>query len=889
MTTTRLHANFCLLLAMVLMALTPATDANDQPLRIAVMGDLHLSPDDDHQPYRDNLDRILAQINDAAVDLVLVAGDLTLDGHDDQYAQYNAAIGQLDANVLAVPGNRDVGHKPLPGGGASITADRLASFQSHVGDAFFTEHVAPDLRVIGVNASLFTSGLDDEQSQWDMLERELAQPDDRVTILLTHYPLFLEEHDERETYFNLDRDSRDRLLGLIEQGNVAAVLSAHTHRTFKLTHASATFISIPPVSFGMPRDEQSPGWTLLTFDANGQLTHEHQYLDPLMHRSEGERSSFGDKLAAAGPFAVLPGPDEGNHVLTFLRRHGIEEKLHNLTPEQVIDPDVLNPEQYPAVFYLSPEQYHGTAEKPGDIEAALQRYMQQGGVLVVLCSGPLPFYVDEHGESSRRVRDRLSLMLLGSGESVHAVSGFEAPNAGDTLELVAMASAMTDADLPDTVPFPRDGDQRWRPMVPLTSADRYDRLITLKDQHGESRGDGAVYTERLDFDGSRRTRVLYAASLLTQIHPERDHMIEGTLRYLLKVLDEPATERHITTRATASREAPVISDRVHVFYYNWYGAPPHQDSYVHWQQGGHTPPEQIGANFYPLLGAYSSSDPAVLRQHMIWIRQSGAGVLSLTWWGRDSYEDQLTQPVLDAAAEAGLKVNFHHEPYEGRTAASTIDDFRYIIDRYGDHPAFYRASELDDRPMFYIFRSLDSDAADWREAIAEIRGTEYDSVVLAQTSDLTVVVDGDFDGGYTYDTIPLFESEERRRLLLIDVAEQFEEEGKIYVPSIGPGYVEDRAVPDGITPDMHVQTRDDNTGRTYEASWQDVIEANAPYVSITSFNEWHEGSQIEPAVPKATDTYTYQDYGDLDPRFYLHQTAKWVKQYEAHRRANADE
>jgi hypothetical protein len=55
---------------------------------------------------------------------------------------------------------------------------------------------------------------------------------------------------------------------------------------------------------------------------------------------------------------------------------------------------------------------------------------------------------------------------------------------------------------------------------------------------------------------------------------------------------------------------------VHVFYYPWYGNPETDGHWVHWDHqypdGNYTPPENIGANYYPALGEYSSSDPAVL-------------------------------------------------------------------------------------------------------------------------------------------------------------------------------------------------------------------------------------------------------------------------------------
>ena len=45
---------------------------------------------------------------------------------------------------------------------------------------------------------------------------------------------------------------------------------------------------------------------------------------------------------------------------------------------------------------------------------------------------------------------------------------------------------------------------------------------------------------------------------------------------------------------------------------------------------------------------------------------------------------------------------------------------------------------------------------------------------------------------------------------------------------------------------------------------------------ITSFNEWHEGTQIEPAVRKQIPGFTYLDYQPLSADYYLKRTADWI-------------
>src|SRR5204863_5104136 len=109
----------------------------------------------------------------------------------------------------------------------------------------------------------------------------------------------------------------------------------------------------------------------------------------------------------------------------------------------------------------------------------------------------------------------------------------------------------------------------------------------------------------------------------------------------------------------------------------------------------------------------------------------------------------------------------------------------------------------------------------------------------------------------------------------------------VCAPSVGPGFQADRA-----TGDPHVKPRLD--GRTYDAMWRAAIRAGADRVTITSYNEWHEGTQIEPAsaagsrmlAASPTLRQPYQTYdgayglhGGEASRAYLERTAYWVRRY----------
>ncbi len=266
------------------------------------------------------------------------------------------------------------------------------------------------------------------------------------------------------------------------------------------------------------------------------------------------------------------------------------------------------------------------------------------------------------------------------------------------------------------------------------------------------------------------------------------------------------------------------------------------------------------------------------KQHMAWLSQARVGVITLSWWGKGSYEDQHAPAILDAASKAGIQVDFHIEPYAGRTPDRVTGDVAYLLQRFGKHPAFYRNAEFGNKPVFYVFECLNDSAGTWRPAIAKVRSGSEPVLLLGQTSNLQFIQSAGFDGGYPYDGLAPFKNEKflaRWPALVRD----FNAAGKLFIPSVGPGYDDARAVPAShANPPAQAQTRNDGLGTGYDNVWQAAIACDPAWVTITSFNEWHEGSQIEPAVGKEIAGYKYPPYrGGADQ--YLDRTAYWVNQF----------
>ncbi|HEY42608.1 MAG TPA: protein kinase [Anaerolineae bacterium] len=346
----------------------------------------------------------------------------------------------------------------------------------------------------------------------------------------------------------------------------------------------------------------------------------------------------------------------------------------------------------------------------------------------------------------------------------------------------------------------------------------------------------------------------------------------------------PAEPTPLPTKTFPPVEGPEPSYRIGIFYYPWYSNPEIHDRWIHWEEPDFDPPIDISSDYYPLLGTYSSFDPHAVAQHFAWLRQAGVGVVITSWWGRDSIEDEAVMLLLEMAERYNLKVAFHLEPYDGRSPGRIVEDIRYLYARYGSHPAFFRTNAQsrwspDDRPkgLFFVFNITQMppegepiEPEHWADAIEAIHNLPDGGLVIAQTIEANWIDRGHFDGMYNYVTLNHVPGESFNWAWNIP-------QHAWYVPSVIPGFSGQRI---GYPESYNVPRRD---GATYEEQWRTALGTSVEpqMVTITSFNEWHEGTQIEPADMGKTNNrdFTYSDYGELGPEGYLRLTREFVDQF----------
>lgn len=318
-------------------------------------------------------------------------------------------------------------------------------------------------------------------------------------------------------------------------------------------------------------------------------------------------------------------------------------------------------------------------------------------------------------------------------------------------------------------------------------------------------------------------------------------------------------------------DGPAVNERVAAFYYPWYRTPSHDGVYRHWNHDllphwtpevnrrygipgpGHDPLRNgagdVGSTHFPSLGLYSSLDRTVVRSHMAKMRDAGIGVVVVSWYppgtvdeGQPEEErldfDGMVPSLLDDAASYGLSLALHLEPYAGRDASNALDRIDEACRTHGRHPAYHR---IRGRPVFYVYDSYHIDAGEWERAIRRKKEPSHLYMLWVERQH-EAYLDAGFDGAYTYFASDgmVWGSTSHNWARMSKACRA---RGKGFSASVGPGY-DDLSV----RPWNAAATKDREGGRYYERMLRRAMDSGADEISITSWNEWHEGTQIEPAA-----------------------------------------
>ncbi len=265
-----------------------------------------------------------------------------------------------------------------------------------------------------------------------------------------------------------------------------------------------------------------------------------------------------------------------------------------------------------------------------------------------------------------------------------------------------------------------------------------------------------------------------------------------------------------------------------VFYYPWSGG--QSENWKHWADHGHNPPKTWFANyapdyvsgFVPSTELYSAKDPNVIKWQLGLMKKAGIDLIISSWWGQNGFEDQVLDKIFKEVMSAAdnpypdmkFTIYYEKEGFANVPKSEIISDINYIKNKYGNSSYFYK---IDGRPVIFVYNADGggiNDAQKWKQ----VRDETGIYVVLKVFT------------GYK-DNLGLADSWHQYA-----PTTSFGIHGS-YSAFISPGYHKG---------DEAVRLERENFVR-FENDVIALKNANVQFKLIETWNEWGEGTGIEPA------------------------------------------
>ncbi len=258
-------------------------------------------------------------------------------------------------------------------------------------------------------------------------------------------------------------------------------------------------------------------------------------------------------------------------------------------------------------------------------------------------------------------------------------------------------------------------------------------------------------------------------------------------------------------------------------FYPWYGTPDGPSrAWVHWNPAL----PHHGTTDTPQGGWYDSKDSTTIARQIALARSAGIDGFISSWWGAHGFEDEALAILLREAERQRFSITVLYE--SARSGAQMRDDLRYLLSRHMTSPAWLR---IDRRPTLFIYGRVTNQLRP-SELASALQGLGLFSVADNMDPLKSAIVDGVESYNPAGDVSGYVASMPAQR-------DAFHQRGKMYCASVVPGY-DDRNV---NTPGMRI---DRAGGALYERLWKTA--SGADCVTISTWNEWHEGTEIEPSV-----------------------------------------
>ncbi len=287
--------------------------------------------------------------------------------------------------------------------------------------------------------------------------------------------------------------------------------------------------------------------------------------------------------------------------------------------------------------------------------------------------------------------------------------------------------------------------------------------------------------------------------------------------------------------------------RVYMHYMPWFETPQTSDNGrwgLHWTMSNQDPnvvdpatgKRQIAAHYYPLIGPYASSDPAVIEYHLLLLKYAGVDGVLVDFYGNGANDLPLllrnTNALVPRTADVGLGFGVVFEDQFAATLADAKANMQYVGANYFSKPNYL---QLNGKPLVLTFGPQKYQTpADWAQILGVLPTAPTFLPLWYQSQQAGANAAGEFSWIYS-DFLTGLQNFYRNRAPTLGVA------GGAAYPGFDSFYAQGGwGGPTWVIPHNNGQT----LAQTLALATQ--YQSRLNFVQLATFNDFGEGTMLEP-------------------------------------------
>jgi len=303
------------------------------------------------------------------------------------------------------------------------------------------------------------------------------------------------------------------------------------------------------------------------------------------------------------------------------------------------------------------------------------------------------------------------------------------------------------------------------------------------------------------------------------------------------------------------RKSGAVKPLIFVHYLPWFESRPTSKAFGwHWTMNHYDPSKmvkgrrQAASHYDPLIGLYDSNDPAALECQSLLMKMAGIDGVMIDWYGRDNYFDYAaldrnSKKMIDAAQKVGLQFAVMYEDRvvpkliaggvikEGEAVGHGHDMLVWMEKNWFSQPGYLK---IEGRPVLTVFGPQYYQEEAWQKMFQGLAPTpllfsEYEPKAGA--------------AGAFYWPAPQGGGKQSKQKL--DAFYDQTKKWSVSIPCAYPRF-DDIYEQAGVHPSYG--SIKDRGGKTYRQTLERALTSGQPVVQVATWNDWGEGTQIEPSV-----------------------------------------